>query len=525
MKKIIFLICGLVIAAAAQSEIISIPFDYSTIQYGINAANPGDTVLVEPGYYVENIDFSGKNITVASLFLITQDTAYISETVIDGSQAGSVVVFGSRETNSAVLCGFTITNGHAYHAGGIYMCNASPTLHHLRITENSASYSGGGLCCGYSQPVIKDVVLYENYALYSGGGAYFYYSSPQMSRIIVSNCWSDDCGGGVYTENSTCEFYNLSVINNFSIKGGGISFKNSDVNLVNARISDNNAEILGGGIKLENSNCHLINTLIAGNYSEMAAGGIFCLGSNPVLTNVTLADNASFECGGGIYCNDAEVVCNNTILWGNQPDEVYFELATNADQITFAYCNVENGEEDIITNNNGMVIWLDGNMMDDPQFTGTGKNPYSLSNGSPCVDAGTPDVTGLYLPETDLAGNHRIWDGDENGSAIIDIGPYEYGASVVGVIKPDITLNREFRIYPNPAVSMVTFEFENSGTYEVLVEITDQEGKRIALLSNGKQTTGVTRISWDAGGLTPGIYYCRIINGNSYITEKLMVIK
>jgi len=56
---------------------INIPVDQPTIQAGINAASTGDTVLVQPGTYIENIDYNGKNITVASLFLTTQDTTYI----------------------------------------------------------------------------------------------------------------------------------------------------------------------------------------------------------------------------------------------------------------------------------------------------------------------------------------------------------------------------------------------------------------------------------------------------------------
>ena len=58
------------------------------------------------------INYNGKLITVGSLFLTTQDTTYISQTIIDGNQNGSVVKFENGEDLTSVLCGFTITNGN-----------------------------------------------------------------------------------------------------------------------------------------------------------------------------------------------------------------------------------------------------------------------------------------------------------------------------------------------------------------------------------------------------------------------------
>jgi len=74
-----------------------------------------------------------KSITVASLFLTTQDTSYISQTIIDGDSLDSVVKFESGEDTTSVICGFKITNGQGapypnYTGGGITCNNSSPRL-------------------------------------------------------------------------------------------------------------------------------------------------------------------------------------------------------------------------------------------------------------------------------------------------------------------------------------------------------------------------------------------------------------
>ena len=50
--------------APSSAEIRLVPSDYITIQYAINQADDGDVIIVEPGVYLEHINFLGKNITV-----------------------------------------------------------------------------------------------------------------------------------------------------------------------------------------------------------------------------------------------------------------------------------------------------------------------------------------------------------------------------------------------------------------------------------------------------------------------------
>lgn len=216
--------------------VINIPADYPTIQLGINAAEDGNTVLVQPGTYVENINFNGKNITVGSFFITNQDTTYITQTIIDGNQNGSVVTFESGEDNSAQLIGFTITNGYATYGGGIFCSlDSNPKLINLIISNNSGYY-GGGISIIESNPEISYTKINGN-SSNDGGGIYCYnHCSPSLKNVLISD--------------------------NTSQYGGGICcFENSSPNLENVTITDNSAASSGGGIYCNLSNPIVINSI------------------------------------------------------------------------------------------------------------------------------------------------------------------------------------------------------------------------------------------------------------------------
>jgi len=140
----------LVFANVTSAIIINIPADSSTIQGGINVAGNGDTVLVQPGTYTENINFIGRDIIVGSLFLTTGDTGYISSTVIDGDSSATVVVFNSGEDSTTCLMGFKIIKGYySPYGGGIGCESSSPAIRDCILTGNFGDM-GGGIKCSNS---------------------------------------------------------------------------------------------------------------------------------------------------------------------------------------------------------------------------------------------------------------------------------------------------------------------------------------------------------------------------------------
>ena len=140
LHRIVFVLAALslAVAAAARAGTINVPRDQPTIQAGINAAATGDTVLIAPGTYYENIDFKGKAITVSS-------SGGAAVTILDGGSKGPAVTFQTNETPAAVLSKLTIQNGGNYEgygapyvsaAGGILVYQSRPTLLNNVLTHN-----------------------------------------------------------------------------------------------------------------------------------------------------------------------------------------------------------------------------------------------------------------------------------------------------------------------------------------------------------------------------------------------------
>jgi hypothetical protein len=152
--------------------------DFSTIQTAIHATVNGDTLLVYPGTYYENINYSGKNITIASLELTTGNPAYRDSTIIDGNHSGSCIRVITNE-NGAAIYGFTIQHGSGSddflfdanfpRGGGILVRNAlNFTIKNCVIKNNRAS-SGGGIQVGVGSVNLVNTQIFNNYAT-SGGG-------------------------------------------------------------------------------------------------------------------------------------------------------------------------------------------------------------------------------------------------------------------------------------------------------------------------------------------------------------------
>ena len=142
LKLIVNLSLGCLLTVTAYGATLEVGpsgYPYTSIQAAITAANAGDTVLVHDGTYVENINFSGKAITVRS-------ANGAAGTIIDGNASGSVVTFNSGEGSGSILDGFTIRNGSGDRSGLVeagsiaaLLLRPSPTVGSREIRQTPAA--------------------------------------------------------------------------------------------------------------------------------------------------------------------------------------------------------------------------------------------------------------------------------------------------------------------------------------------------------------------------------------------------
>lgn len=158
-------------------------------------------------------------------------------------------------------------------------------------------------------------------------------------------------------------------------------------------------------------NPSLNNITFSGNNAEHFGGGMLSFQSSPTLRNVTFSGNTATNNGGGIYNLQGSPTLTNAILWGNTPDQIRGDLTS------VIYSDVQGGYPGTGNINADPLL---GPLADNGGFTQT----HAIAAGSPAIDAGDPDV----CPNIDQRAFTRPIDGDENGTAICDMGAYEYGS-------------------------------------------------------------------------------------------------
>jgi len=446
MKSHFLILSFALLNLSGFSATIYVPDDYATIQGAIDAAVRHDVIIVRAGTYFENIDFAGKAVTVRS-----EEGPEV--TTIDGSQAGSVVVFRNGEGSDSILAGFTITNGTGtlkpsfgrYYGGGILCYQSSPLIMRNRIVDNTVDYGGGGIVCLESRATIFENYISRNRS-FSGGGIACFSSRTTISRneITENRC---STGGGILCANDISRIFRNTIRGNECSGGGGICCNGICHTLISSNhILDNSGDLAGGGIEVECSGSPaIINNIIAGNTSLESSysrgGGIAVLiGGSPIISQNTIYANQASR-GGGISCEkDSTADVSNTILWDNVAPTgpeimVADDWAWGPACVAIKYSDVKGGQSSIYVDPESTLHWGHGMIDADPLFVDASERDFHLTLKSPCVNTGFGYA---YHRDYDFEGDPQGGKRDDMGADEFYYHLYHTGDAVPGAT---ITVN------------------------------------------------------------------------------------
>jgi len=331
----------------AMGTVINVPGDYSDIQWGINAASSGDTVLVADGTYYENINYMGKAI------LVTSQNGPEHTTIEILTTGQPVVAFNNGEGSGSILTGFTVEGDSSYW--GIYLNGTSPTIYNNIIKKHEVG------------------IRVDN------GG------SPLVRKNEITLCSHSDIGphngGGIRMQSADGAVIDSNEIHhNYSNVAGGIFLYQCSNIIVERNLIYSNSSVYIGGLEISTSDSiHVYNNTFVDNSSnDLNLGSINC----SVTNYVTVAGNISaFNNEYGIcnYQSNTSLVTRYNDVYGNIPDN-YYQLGPGT-----------------------------GSISSDPLFVDPANDDYNLTGSSPCINAGDPtlpfdpdgtlsDMGALYYP-------------------------------------------------------------------------------------------------------------------------------
>jgi len=433
---------------------------------------------------------------------------------------------------------------------------------------------------------IKNILLKDNAGSSSLNIAAFDFDNITIEDIIMKNCHSENGVGTGITLTNRYEGLHSARINNvifdsLSAIGSqahtiGVFAQGIDLDLTNV-IFSNSKSSSNGLLVYDNWQTTLPIGLRASNilgfnnitYDASYLGRLFAVYnlhpdynlvtlSNITLANNNIADYAIYSWGLVKFRN---LILYNPVashelltMWDSHFPDISSDLDID-------YSLVRNGYNSIIQIMGSTVTWGLHNINTNPLFSGE-SGPvgipnnqvdfYRLSENSPCIDSGTPDTLGLFVGNSDLSGNHRIYNGR------IDMGAFEYGSYPLNQAEqPVVKDENRLYAYPNPvrisngrASCMIEFILNKRIEKIAEIEIYNIKGQKIKTLEsrdniislaekaglrspliNEKYQANKYSVVWDlrndnGKAVSSGIYLYRLkADGKPIKTSKITVLR
>jgi len=443
------------------ANVIRIPIDYQSIQEGINAAQAGDTILVSPGTYYENINFESKSIIVKS-------TAGYDQTTIHGPDSSTVIYYKSYENLRPVIEGFKITNGEI----GIISVG-SITIKNNWIVNNS----GSG-------------ILVRPWRLIP-------------YPIITGNIIENNQGSGILI-GTTSKGPSIPTISNNIIKGnnntgimimGTWSYYSKDPSIFNNLIFGNNIGII------------IMNKVNSAKYADVS------------ICDNTIVDNSGY----GVQAIWAAPIIRDCIIWNNNND-LSFTLVSSSTLVMYSDIK-DGDYSSMVGNISSDPLFVDGQLgAYYLSHINAGQNQQSpcIDSGSlPAVALGLQSMTtrtdeAFDADQVDMGYHYRVSTPTNVEEIELAIGgpeSYKISQNYPNPFNPLTTIQY---IIPNRTyvklnilnlsgqlVNTLVSEFKSAGIYNVSWDGTDFEGQKVP----------------------SGMYFYKMKAGEFVYTRRMLLIK
>jgi predicted outer membrane repeat protein len=450
------LVLELAWAGGSAAATLHVPADYPTINAALMAAQDGDEVLVGPGVY--DGFWNEKAVTVRS-----SDGPFVTAIL---PQPGDEAVITHWGPGPQVLGGFTIHNaqvGLSVLYGSVSIvsncafsgCDLAVDQESIELESASATFADC-VFLGNSRAFDvygfqMDVTFVDSSFRHNGStGAW---GSPVINLLgCTAQFWkcdfADNMGPVIYVDNDVQEIAltDCTFEDNFAIAGqytegfgGAVYLYHGTMNARVCRFEGNGAEYGGGAVFIYASSypgAYFERCWFEGN---IAPGGGAIFGYGVVLDDCAFVGNQSAGHGGAVYGWGFNV--SGCTFTANQAQQ---GRAVSGGGMTIRSCIFRDGGSELELSEQVTVTFSDiaggwpgqGNIDADPLFADPTHRDFHLLSGSPCIDAG--DSRFVPAPgETDLDGKERVWDGDADGFARVDMGAYEYGSFAYGDLNCD----------------------------------------------------------------------------------------
>ena len=383
-----------------------------TIAGAIDKAAADDIIEIAAGTYPENLvqDIAVQNLTL--------NGAGVGSTIIDGSASGRVL----ETTGNVTITGVTIQNG-LFNPGDIF---------------------GGAGIANFGNLLLQDSLVTGNNTT-AGGGGIFNNNHLTLLNSEVSGNSADSIGGGIVNySGDTVIVTNSLIANNSANQGAGI-YTLGETIVTNGTIQGNDAESVGGGVAVWAGTAVFEQTTLYQNEAVQSGAGIYNGFGTITVTNSTISDNSAPTYVGIANVGSVEAtILNSTIAFNNV-------TATGGSR----YGGIANISGGTLTIQNSIVAQNDGRQcLANDNWTSAGNNlasdhycdfesagdieltdpllaslgdyggptlTHPLSPGSPAIDAGS----NAACPAIDQRGTTRPVDGDNDMTAVCDIGAFE----------------------------------------------------------------------------------------------------